>query len=124
MLSDLRFVLGYIFAVVVVVLSPPTKGCRTEAKQLFGRPHSSRQLVATFTVCANHSNMFSNRWFMLRYAFAVAVIMLLPPTEFWITKLIAHRLTTTHLDVLPRLQYAQIIPICPPTFALCSDMLS
>jgi hypothetical protein len=76
MLFDLRHIPGYVFAVVVVVLSPPTEGIRTEAKQLFGRPHSPRQLVATFTAYANHSNMSSDLWFVFGYDFAVVVIVL------------------------------------------------
>jgi hypothetical protein len=79
----------------------------------------------TFPVCSNRSNMFFDLRFVPVYAFAVVVVVLgasdrvlaAAPRQF--DRSPVH---TTHLIALVLLPYAQIVRICPLTFASYREM--
>jgi hypothetical protein len=68
--------------------------------------------------------MFFALCFMFRYTFAIVVIVLPPLNREMAAEQSEARQLPRQLDALPPIPHAQIIPICPSTFALCSDMLS
>jgi hypothetical protein len=69
--------LAYALVVVAVVLLLPTKRrLYAEAGQLFGRPHSPRQLIVTSSAFSNHSNMPFDLCFTFGYA---QIIQICPP---------------------------------------------
>jgi hypothetical protein len=72
--SDLCFIAGYAFAVVVVVVLPPNRVLAGQAD----RPpahHYAPGCLATFPACANYSNMPFDRCFMLMYGLVLVVVV-------------------------------------------------
>jgi hypothetical protein len=131
MLFDCCFVLGYALVVAVIVLPPPTEPRRAESGSYQG--NSS---FATFTACANYSNMslscsgilLSCSGMLLSCSgmsalVVAAVVLLRRSREGCSCRAEPSNLFPKATRCLPPLRHAQIIPLCPLTVGSCSGML-
>jgi hypothetical protein len=85
---------------------------------------SAEKRLGRAVACSNRSNMPSNCCFMLRYAFALMVVMVAAAVDCEKAGRRGAGRPKRQLNVLPSLQYAQIVRICSSTVGSCSDMLS
>jgi hypothetical protein len=101
---DLRFMLAYVFPVVVVVLGASER-VLAQRSGLRERPpahYHAPSRLATVPICSNRLYMFPNLRFILTYVFPAVVVVL--STCDGVLRLglrlkSAHLHTTTHLDV-------------------------
>jgi hypothetical protein len=115
MLFDLRFILGYTFAAMVVMLAACNQVLAGQASASDRPPtyYYAPSRPGTLPTYANRSNMPTDLRFILQYTFPTVVVVWSLPTEFWLARLATYGRPPAHYYAPGRLV---TLPCMPKSF--------
>jgi hypothetical protein len=118
MLFERWFMSRYAFAVVVVMLGAFERVLAVAAERNRVVSKATRR-PGTTAACANRSNMFVDRWFMFRYAFAIVVVVLGAFERVLDARLAAYGRLPAHYHAPSRLS---TVPACSNRLYMFPDL--